>query len=222
MSETIRGSGKWRLKWDFQAKKWRWNYLGLILASAFRLEMVTELQNMTAQPGWNTWLSVFSTLGFRVECSQWALLSSRFPQSQSQHPSSAMKVLVMKDRFLILFFLLLLLCCLRMCWGLMGLLWAINNPGWARWQGESGLYQLWCHPLVQAWLLYNFPMYAISPESSASSQRIHGQSGEGSSVLWLCRQGLSCTRAAACKAAICFAWISLPRECFKPSQGDLN
>ena len=143
MSETIRGSGKRRLKWDFQAKKWRWNYLGLILASAFRLEMVTELQNMTAQPGWNTWLSVFSTLGFRVECSQWALLSSRFPQSQSQHPSSAMKVLVMKGRFLILFLLLLLLCRLRICWGLMGLLWAINNQGWAGSQGDK-----WSVPAV--------------------------------------------------------------------------
>lgn len=69
MAETMRGSEEGGLSWDFQVKKWRWNYLGLILAIAFRLEMVTELQNMTAQPGWNTWLNVFSTLGFLKECS---------------------------------------------------------------------------------------------------------------------------------------------------------
>lgn len=121
-----------RLSWDFQVKKWHLNYLGLILASAFRLEMMTELQNMTAQPiethdsvcslRWLLWGGIHSSLP------PW------FPENQSLVLLIRPGGLAMKCSELFLaikYLVLLLLCDLRICWGPTGLLGTVSGRGCA-------------------------------------------------------------------------------------------
>lgn len=121
-----------RLSWDFQVKKWRLNYLGLILASAFRLEMETELQNMTAQPVETHdslcslhWLlggvyMVLFTLGF--------LKTSHSITNPSWGSCNEIQWTISCNQ---IFSPFILLCDLRICWRPTGLLGTINGLDWA-------------------------------------------------------------------------------------------